>query len=470
MNGFWELRVEAARPALVDGASGASVTYGELLRSADDLAAAFPGGGRKSLGFVLGRNRPATVAAYLAALRGGAAAYLANASLAEPLQHQLIETYRPDWIAATVPFAAPPGYRLAPSWLDSREGALWVRTAPSDDAPPHDALAIMLSTSGTTGSPKLVRLSAANLQANAASIASYLEIGADERPLASLALHYSYGLSVLNSHLLAGATVVLTDASVVDRAFWTLLAEQRATSIAGVPFTYATLHRLRFDPGTHRSLRTMTQAGGRLEPALQDHFARAATRGGARFFVMYGQTEATARISFVPPDALPRKLGSIGRAIPGGALSIDGDDGEIVYRGPNVMLGYATARADLSRGDELGGTLRTGDLGRRDDEGYYFITGRLRRFVKLFGHRVNLDELEVAMAAAMGEAVACHGVDDRIVVLLESPERRPEAERLLTSRFALNPTAVRVVDGRRIPRTPTGKVDYPAILAEHLPA
>ena len=468
MSPFWSLAVDPERPALVDRASGERWTYGSLAATVDGLAGALPGRGSKSLGFVVGRNRPAAVAAYLGALRRGDAVYLANPALAEPLQRALVETYRPDWVAAGPKIDPPPGYRGVRSPLDDHDGNLSVRAEPrEDDPPPHPDLAVMLSTSGTTGSPKVVRLSLSNLQANAASIADYLGLTPDERPVASLALHYSYGLSVLNSHLLAGSTSLLTDASVLDRDYWSFSSEHGATSLAGVPFTYAALHRLRFDPASLPTLRTMTQAGGRLDPSLQDHFARAAQRAGVRFFVMYGQTEATARISYVPPAQLPRKLGSIGVAIPGGELSLEGENGEIVYRGPNVMLGYATSRSDLTLGDELRGTLRTGDLGRRDADGYYFITGRLRRFVKLFGHRVNLDELEAAMTAALGAETACHGVDDRLIVLVETAGSRRDAEQVLVSRFAVPPSAVLVVDDARIPRTETGKVDYPAILAAY---
>jgi long-chain acyl-CoA synthetase len=272
----------------------------------------------------------------------------------------------------------------------------------------------------------------------------------------------------VNSHLAAGATLLLTDAGVVERPFWEFAAAERATSFAGVPFTYAALHRLRFDPGKYPALRTMTQAGGALNVSLQEQFARLAQSWGVRFFVMYGQTEATARISYVPPERLLQKLGSIGVAIPGGELTLDATSGEILYRGANVMLGYATSRDDLARGDELSGLLRTGDLGRRDVDGFFYVTGRLRRFIKLAGHRVNLDELEAGIAVALGEPVACHGLDDRLVVLVEDAEHSKDVQELLVTRFGVTPSAFRIVAGERIPRTDTGKIDYPAILATHL--
>lgn len=468
MSGFWDLALPPASLALVDHASGATLAYRQLASDADAMAARLPNDRRKSLGFLSGRNRAGTIVAYLASLRRGDAVYLGSPQLDGPQYERLVAHYRPDWVVG--PDAAPPqGYRAISSAMDAWGLSLCLREdAPRDHGSIHPDLAVLLSTSGTTGSPKLVRLSFANIQANAEAIQAYLRLESDDRPVTSLAFHYSYGLSVVNSHLAAGGTLLLTDAGVVERPLWEFVASERATSFAGVPFTYAALHRLRFDPVKYPSIRTMTQAGGSLPVALQEHFARLAIDRGVRFFVMYGQTEATARISYVPPESLLGKLGSIGVAIPGGELSLDPASGEILYRGANVMLGYATSRDDLARGDELLGILRTGDLGRRDSDGFFYVTGRLKRFIKLAGHRVNLDELEAAMSSEVGEPVACQGVDDKLVVLVENAERQQDVQQLLVTRFAVTPSAFRVVAGERIPRTVTGKIDYPAILATHL--
>ena len=188
-------------------------------------------------------------------------------------------------------------------------------------------------------------------------------------------MHYSYGLSVLNSHLVAGGTVVLTPHSFMRPEFWRDADQERATSFAGVPYMYETLHRLRFDPARHPTLRTFTQAGGALRRDLIAHFHGRVTEAGARLVVMYGQTEATARISYVPPERLGEKIGSIGIPIPGGTLRLERVEGletgasELVYEGENVMLGYAESLADLGLGDVQQGVLRTGDLGDRRRRG-----------------------------------------------------------------------------------------------------
>jgi acyl-CoA synthetase (AMP-forming)/AMP-acid ligase II len=375
---------------------------------------------------VLVRTGPdaASAIAYLTARRAGHAVILLEAD-ADPTA--IIETYDPRYV-------------ITGETVEVREDA-----APAEL---HPDLRVLLSTSGSTGSPKLVRLSEANVRANAASIAQYLDLDADERAIQSLPLSYSYGLSVLNSHLHAGASVAFTPHSVIRPEFWDDVRRHEATSFAGVPYAYAMLERIGMRDMDLPSLRTMTQAGGRLDPEIAARYAKR-----ARFFVMYGQTEATARIAYVPPERLADKPGSIGIAIPGGELSVE--DGELVYRGPNVMLGYATSRADLARGDELGGVLRTGDLGYADDDGFFYVTGRAKRIAKVYGQRINLDEVE---AAVDGPAGAIAG-DDRIDVFCE----RETDARALAARFRLPPRALRVHEIERLPVKSSGKVDYAAL-------
>lgn len=366
----------------------------------------------------------ASAIAYLAAVSAGHAVILLEEG-ADPAD--VIERYEPRYV-------------LGP------DGGVQERDAPAAEL--HPELRVLLSTSGSTGSPKLVRLSEGNVLANAASIAEYLGLSPAERAIASLPLPYSYGLSVLHSHLLAGASVAFTPHSVIRPEFWDDVRRHEATSFAGVPYAYAMLERIGMREMELPSLRTMTQAGGRLDPQIA---ARYAVR--ARFFVMYGQTEATARIAYVPPERLADKPGSIGVAIPRGRLRLD--DGELVYEGPNVMLGYAQERADLARGDELDGVLRTGDLGHADDEGFFYVTGRAKRIAKVYGQRINLDEVEAAVDGPAG----AFGGEDRIDVYVE---REPDA-RALAARFRLPPRALRVHHVERLPVKASGKVDYAAL-------
>jgi acyl-CoA synthetase (AMP-forming)/AMP-acid ligase II len=323
----------------------------------------------------------------------------------------------------------------------------------------HPDLALLLTTSGSTGNPKLVRLSAGAVLANAGQIADSLGITGADVAVTTLPLFYSYGLSVLHSHLVRGATVVLERTGLMQRDFWNAVTEHGVTSAAFVPSQYEMLRRLRFDPARYPALRTLTQAGGRLRTELVTDFAGRMAPVGGRLFVMYGQTEAAPRMAALPPERLADKLGSVGVALPGGAFSIE--DGEVVYRGPNVMMGYADTAADLCRGDELGGVLRTGDLGRLDDEGFLFLTGRLKRMAKVFGVRINLDDVERAFPVA---AVAG---DDKLAVFAENLSG--DEARALRTKIAewlgTHFTGVTVHGLDALPLLPTGKVDYRALEA-----
>jgi acyl-CoA synthetase (AMP-forming)/AMP-acid ligase II len=337
----------------------------------------------------------------------------------------------------------------------------------------HPELAVLLPTSGTTGSPKLVRLAYRNLEANAASIAEFLELDRSERAIQSLPIHYSYGLSVLNSHLAADASVIVSPHSIMRREFWADATRWQATSFAGVPYSYAILERTGLlRTAMPDSMRALTQSGGRLAPESIIPLHELMRARGGRMWVMYGQTEATARISYVPPEALPDKAHTIGVPIPRGQMSVwsgseeiaePGVAGELVYQGPNVMLGYAQEREHLELGDVLGGRLHTGDLGVFDEDGFFRLTGRTKRIAKIFGLRVNLDEIEAA-ASAHGHVAAVDG-GDRIVIwrAAGTPTAAEDVGRAVARRFGLNSRAFAVRDVEELPLKPSGKVDYDAL-------
>ncbi|MGI5284111.1 AMP-binding protein [Nonomuraea polychroma] len=385
------------------------------------------------------RNNLASVLRYLGAWRCGRPIALLDPNLPAATLADLARRFRPAALLgfAHAPDGSPPARRDVPD--------------------PHPDLAVLLATSGSTGNPRLVRLSRTAVLANAQAIATALSITPGEIAPTSLPLHYSYGLSVLNSHLVAGATVMLTEAGLLERSFWTHLDAHRCTSLAAVPYQYEMLRRLRYDRSEHPTVTTLTQAGGRLSIELIAEFSKQADR----FFVMYGQTEATARIAVVPPDRLADKPGSVGVTVPGGRLEID--DGEVVYHGPNVMMGYAETAADLARGDDLGGVLRTGDLGWLDSEGFLSITGRLKRIAKIFGVRVNLDDIERLMRES-GPVAATSG-DDRVTVWAEGLDAAGCARlaRRLGAELRVHWSGFDVRGIDRLPLLATGKIDYRAL-------
>jgi acyl-CoA synthetase (AMP-forming)/AMP-acid ligase II/peptidoglycan/LPS O-acetylase OafA/YrhL len=331
----------------------------------------------------------------------------------------------------------------------------------------HPDLALLLSTSGSTGSPKLVRLSRDNVQTNAEAIAHSLGLTADDVGITSLPLHYTYGLSVLHSHLAVGAPIVLTDLSVVDRCFWDLVDRHGVTGIAAVPYTFELLDRSPFDERSHPSLHRITQAGGRLDPASVRRWAHRGRDAGWDLVVMYGQTEATARMTVLPPELVLAHPSSVGRAIPGGALRLepvdhtDTDVGELVYSGPNVMLGYAERASDLARGRDIT-ELHTGDLARIGVDGLVEIVGRLAGIVKPFGLRVDVAVLERHLGADGYQAVVV-GDDAGLVVAASTRVEAEHAARRCVEITGLPRSAVVAVEG--IAHTPTGKIDRAAILS-----
>jgi acyl-CoA synthetase (AMP-forming)/AMP-acid ligase II len=331
----------------------------------------------------------------------------------------------------------------------------------------HPDLALLLSTSGSTGAAKLVRLSHGNLVTNARAIAEYLTLARPDRGITSLPLHYCYGLSVLHSHLVAGAGIVMTTASVVDPCFAAAMRTGGVTNLAGVPHSFELLERVGPEVIRVPSLRFVTQAGGRLPPERVREWAERTRRWGVAFYVMYGQTEATARMAYLPPDLARDHPHAIGRPIPGGQLHLRPVDGapngvgELIYRGPNVMLGYATTQSDLALGATLD-ELPTGDLARYDTANDLFeIVGRRSRFVKPFGLRIDLDAVEAALTTSSVHA-AVAGDDARVVV--SAPGLAAPIVRQHVVALTGLPAATVHVDTAPTPRTASGKVDYGALI------
>ncbi len=452
---FWRLAQADEAVAAIDARSGTEWSYARLRLDAQRIQDALPQLGRKSLGLLLAQNRYECLAAYLAALNAGSALILLDATLNPDLLHSFLAQYQPDWVFTMQSEPKLAGYQASASG----EPGLLEREQ-YQDADIHPDLALLLNTSGSTGSPKLVRLTLRNLEANAASIAQYLALTASERPITSLPMPYSSGLSVINSHLHVGAAIVFTEDGVLRREFWDAVDKYGCTSFAGVPYTYQILLQAGLLGKKGASLKTLTQAGGRLDEGSVAQMLELSRVRGWKFFVMYGQTEATARISYVPFERLGEKIGSVGIAVPGGSLAADEQTGELVYTGPNVMMGYAECREDLAKGDDLSGELRTGDLARRDTDGFFTITGRLKRFLKLFGKRFNLDDVESILSRRLDTAVACYGRDDLLMVAVEGGEDAKATTDAICQLFDLPRMAVKVNGVKELPRTANGKLDY----------
>ena len=451
---------------------GRTVRYAELKRMTDEWAARVP---PRSLVFLLVGNNIDSLVAYVACLNHGIVPLMLDAKIDGQLLQRFVDVYHPDFIWRP----ESNGYVLEPRNTrntlngDERKERFSCDSCISwfENKGLHPDLALLLTTSGSTGSPKLVRQSYKNIRANTASIVEYLKLDSSERPITTLPMNYTYGLSIINSHLVVGATILLTEKSIMQREFWNFFTEQGATSFGGVPYTYEMLDKLMFFRRKLPSLRTMTQAGGKILPALHQKFAEYAQRERKNFVVMYGQCEATARMSYLPPERALDKVGSMGIAIPGGRfllIDVDGREilepevtGELVYEGANVTLGYAECAEDLAKGDERHGRLVTGDMAKRDEEGFYYIVGRKKRFLKIFGNRVNLDETERLIKGAFPDMdCACGGVDDKMKIFVTDEKYVQRVCDFVAQKTHLNFTAFDVRPIASIPKNESGKTLY----------
>lgn len=463
---MWHFEAFGEQPALINE-QGQTFSYQALSEEGDKLSATVGG---RCLVMILCTNAPGSVLGYTALVNHHIVPVLVAAELDRTLLHHLMEQYQPDFL--WVPEAN------ASEFEGSAEHHAWgyclLKTQWTKAFPIYDELALLLTTSGSTGSPKLVRQSYVNLKANTESIVEYLHLDATEKPITTLPMNYTYGLSILNTHLYVGATVLMTEASILQKAFWQMFRTYGATSFGGVPYTYEMLHKLRFLRMDLPTLRTMTQAGGKLSVELHGKFAEYAQQSGKNFVVMYGQTEATARMAYLPPEKAIEKCGSMGIAIPGGKfhlIDVNGADitepdvtGELVYEGKNVTLGYAESGEDLIRGDERHGVLVTGDMAKVDAEGYYYIVGRKKRFLKMFGSRVNLDETERLIRSAFPSLdCACGGVDDKMFVFVTEESQKEAVHKYLNETLHLNSGAFHMVALSEIPRNDAGKTLYSAL-------
>lgn len=460
----WNLTDYIGHIAFLDE-HGISMTYEELAKESEKIAAALGG---RCLVFSLCQNSIGSVVGYVSFLNTGTVPVLLNAHLERGLLDNLLAAYQPKylWVPEEQAEEFPHMEQAYGSY-----GYVLLRTGFKKEYPLHPDLALLLTTSGSTGSPKFVRQSYTNILANANSIVQYLELDETERPITTLPMNYTYGLSIINSHLLVGATLLITDKGLMQKEFWQFFKEQQATSFGGVPYTYEMLDRLRFFRMDLPSLRTMTQAGGKLLPELHKKFAEYAHASGKKFIVMYGQCEATARMGYLPADRAIEKCGSMGIAIPGGRFHLVGMDGqevtrphetgELVYEGPNVTLGYAECGEDLAKGDERCGILETGDMAQFDEDGYYYIVGRKKRFLKIYGNRVNLDEIDRMVKGRFeGLDFASSGIDDHMYLFVTDGSLAEDVKAFIVRKTGLNPVAFRTVVLDEIPKNDAGKTMY----------
>ncbi len=445
---------------------GTAITYEKLISEGASL---FENLETRNLLFLVCKNCLESICAYIAALRKGIVPVMINNGIEDDLFQNLLNLYKPSYIFA------PKGWDKIGTTMEviAEYGDFSMqKTGYEKDYDLSDDLALLLTTSGSTGSPKLVRQSYSNITANANSIANYLCIDKEDKAITTMPMSYTYGLSIINSHLLKGATIIVNEYTIMNKEFWALIKEEKATTFGGVPYIYEILKKLRFGRMELPNLKYITQAGGKLSKEMAEEFNQICEDKGIKLIIMYGQTEATARMSYLPWESAKEKAGSMGIAIPSGEFFLmDANDevitkadqvGELIYKGPNVTLGYANSCYDLNNSDENQGVLHTGDMAKRDIDGFYYIVGRKKRFLKLFGNRVNLDEVEELLKKQSYECI-CTGEDDKLKIYCTEKTEDKEIVTYIAKATGIHPSAFEVCFIEEIPRSESGKILYAAL-------
>ena len=399
-------------------------------------------------------------------LRSGAIPLLLELNISQAILDNLIQKYQPEFIVCN-----KLNLKTIKNYIEifKLENNILLKIKSKINYKINDDLALLLSTSGSTGSPKFVRLSHKNLLTNTKQISSFLPTGPSEISITTMPMSYTYGLSIINTHIMNGSKIFVSERSIVEKLFWTNLNNFNVTNFGGVPFFYKILNKLNFKNIETKNLKYITQAGGKLENKLAQKIIETCDKKNIKFYMMYGQTEATARISYVPCEKVKEKLGTIGNLVEGGKIWLEDDqgnvikkinqEGELIFSGKNVCLGYSEDYKDLIKGNENNEILRTGDLAKIDVKGNYFIVGRKKRFSKIFGLRINLDDLEEKLNLK-GFDCACSGNDEKIIIFIRESNNSTQIKDYIKKNFKIQDSGFKLIPVKEIPRTYSGKIDY----------
>jgi len=440
---------------------GKQYTYSKILNYADKISIKIKG--RSTILFIC-KNSIESIVGYLSFIKRGCVLILVDNKIKKNNLSNILSKFRPKYIFH------PNQNKFNFKKIFLFKNYSLSKTNLKIDYKINNKLTLLISTSGTTGNSEFVRQSYKNLESNINSIVKYLNIKSNDRAITTMPMNYVYGLSIVNSHLSQGSSIMLTEKKIVDRGFWEFFKKFKATTFGGVPFIFEVLKKLKFKKMNLPSLRYITQAGGKMDEDLLSEFIEICKKRKKKFIVMYGQTEATARMSYLSWKNSKTKIGSIGKPIPEGKFFLEDKNGkiitksnivgELIYKGKNVCLGYAKNRFDLIKGDENKGTLKTGDLAKKDSKSFYYIIGRKKRFVKIFGHRINLEHIEEILKNK-GCNCPCIGDDKKINIYIEKNKiNKNKVEKIILENTNLNKQYFSIILINKIPRNKSGKVLY----------
>ncbi len=438
------------------------ISYGDMVHLIQEMSTLVQ---KRSIVFILCKNTVGSLLGYMSFIEGNVVPLALSSKIEKSLLDALLNEYMPAYLWIPSEQVAEFDY---PVIVEQFNYSL-LKTG-NEAYPINDNLQFLMTTSGSTGSPKLVRYKKGNLEANAKNVALAFGWTENERAICDLGMQYTMGLNVINTHLYVGATVLLTTYNLMSGEFWDYIKKERGTNFTGVPFSYDIFYRLHFDRMDLPDLHTLSQGGGKLTDARFIQLAEYAQKNNKRFIASFGTTETSARMACLPAELALTKTGSIGRAIPEGELFLVDEngneiieqeaEGEMCYRGPNVTMGYAVKKEELLNDDDFNGEYHTGDLARRDADGCYYVTGRLSRFLKLLSYRVSLDQCERLIQEQYNIECACTGTDQRMEIYITDGTKQKEVLDYISEKTNLFRTLFKIHVIDSIPRNDSGKIKY----------
>ncbi|MCR5303526.1 MAG: AMP-binding protein [Lachnospiraceae bacterium] len=420
-----------------------------------------------SLIMIICRNMIGAIYGYASSINSGSPVMLLSSEIPVEMRNNIMDTYLPSYILLPEEIRTDyPFMEEAHKFLDYSV----LKTNYDSHYPVHPDLGLMITTSGSTGSVKFVRQSFDNVRFNANANAEFMKLTTSERTITALPMQYSFGITIINATLSAGGQIYVTDKSLMEEEFWDFFEDQHITSFHGVPNAYDTLKHFGIFEEDFPDLKLMSEAGGRLSNELHEYYAGYAKKYNKQFYLVYGQSEASGVVAYLPAEDAAIKTGSVGKPVSGGRITLlDEKDepitevkksGEIIYEGPNVAMGYALNGEDLSRGNEWEGRLRTGDVGYLDEDGYLFITGRIKRIIKMYGHRISLDEVDSMIMEKLHILSASTGSDNNLVIYVTNEGEKQAVFDLVRKNIQTAATHTRVEVIEAFPRTETGKIKF----------
>ena len=450
--------------ALISEETGA-ITYNQLTKCINKIKKKIP---ERSLIFLISENSIASIISYIFSIKNNCVAMLVDIKTNKDEISNLINSYKPSFICASKQWMENFSDNNFKAFESLYEYSFY-RTKYNISPLMHKDLSLLLPTSGSMGSPKFVRISKNNLKSNANSIIKYLNINSSQRSITNMPFNYSYMLSIINTYLESGASIYISKYSIIQKKFWEEFLKYKITSLSGVPYIFEMLVKLGLKKLPLNNLKILTHAGGKLDIDSAKIIIKFCGENKIKFFSMYGQTEASPRMTYLDWKVASKKIGSIGKAIPNTEIWLENENGEkiknsneigeLIFSGRNVSMGYSNNLKDLKKDDENKGVLKTGDYACFDDEGYFYIKGRKKRITKLFGNRFNLDEIEEKMKKLKFE-VFCKDVNDKLYIFFDKDFDSKDVLNKVSKITGQNKIAFSCIKLKQLPRTSSGKVDY----------